>query len=725
MRSNPFLAGITPCQYSPAKRLTFPSTMIQISFIALFTSLLRPHLSPIPSADFSIDNIIKPSLLNGASNYSLPASLPEGVVHSHNYPLISSSFVLKGEHQTVIRYLDGNRDKANLFGKESNTPQSNEVDCLFNLQNASLSVQRLIIDMSSESANQDVKCAVLASSTIYVSFCVFFWTDVNSIFVLRSSSPSAQNSSSITLAWCTMNNTVDHLTAIVEDMRKDIATDAFNFHMLGTTIADLKVVGTDGVCVSQTNHRSEITSFEGISTTVSEMQMMNVSSLPGEVKQASSLFSQRMVGCAMWGSNNHLSGTMLRDVNGGGSFLCSNSTFDWCHTTSSERPSLSSSPSPTIDSHSFSTTRSISSQTTSGNADREYVDETKDGVSRLTFTQSTITFTRCTFTNMKYSSNVTSEYSSGGSALFLTSSISYSDAALSLVSCTFSKCSVTHRYQVNGGCVFLYNLSTATNTVDGCSFDDWYPSNDANTNQFGGGIGTYSTSVPIVITNSNFTLSGEITNKNNGGFLAFSAKFTACSTTIANCRFIGDGKTTGRVISVDATSSYAIGSFSVTDSQILKTNSELRINTVPFESSSGFERTEITNTSIAYSNVLTNTNPTLVVDCKLDRCSISTSGQRTMLLFSGTSFTGKPATKSSSINLYMSSHVVFHKCEFTDCTPALSQSLIRSYYLPSLIVDTCSFTRCSGGKSVVDVDSSYSFFYFCTFTNGLGPLPVS
>ncbi|KAK2944908.1 hypothetical protein BLNAU_20151 [Blattamonas nauphoetae] len=254
------------------------------------------------------------------------------------------------------------------------------------------------------------------------------------------------------------------------------------------------------------------------------MPIVNMSSLPGEVKQASSLFSQRMIGCGIWGSNNHLSGSLLRDLNGGGSFLCSNSTFDWCHTTSSERPSLSSNPSPIIDSHSFPTTHSISSQPTRGNADTEYSDQTFDRVERLSFTQVSVAFTNCKFTNM-YSFTGYGQTAPGGSAIFIWSYYVPSPTALSLVSCSFSKCSVTHRDNLYGGCVYLYNLSATTNTIDGCSFDDWYSGNDSNSGQYGGGIGTFRTTAPLVITNSNFTLSGATTNKYNGGFADHQHKF--------------------------------------------------------------------------------------------------------------------------------------------------------------------------------------------------------
>ncbi|KAK2944993.1 hypothetical protein BLNAU_20070 [Blattamonas nauphoetae] len=662
----------------------------------------------------NLDNIIKQSSRSKSSDSSQPVSLPDGVVHAHDFPLISSSIVVNGGHQTVLKYLDGNRDRENPIAKEVNHIPSNGINSLFDLQNASLSLQRVVMDMSSESANQDVRCAVLASSTIFISFCEFFWTDLKSLFVLRSGSPSEQASSSVTLAWCSLKNSVGHLMPIVEDMRKDITAGAIDLNMVGTRIDNMKVVGPDGVGVSQTNHHNDLSSFEGISTTVSELRILNVSSLPKEVKEVSSLFSQRMVGCGIWGSNNHLSGSVLRDVNGGGSFLCSNSTFDWCHTTSSERPSIVRSTSQTIDNH--STIRKISNQAEPGDDPNDpYTGKLYDDSSRFITRDVPITFTRCQFTNMKYTATSVSEILAGGSAIFL----NYSTNPASIISCSFSKCSVTSTFAVYGGCVYMYYMRTSTITIDACSFDDWYPTNDANTKQSGGGIGAHSTSAPLQITNTNFTLSGDTTNKNNGGFFASLSGFTTQSSTLANCRFIGESKTTGRVMHLDSTSSQYQPSttLTVTDSQILNTNSQLEINSITFESSSGFTRTEITNTSIQYSSKTSSTRPFLFVDCKLDNSSVNSMGLM-MFLISGTSFTGKPIdTSKSYIHLQSSSHVVIHNCDFTDCSPSASKYLIYSYIARSLVLDICSFTRCTGGSSIVYVEKAYAFLYFCIFAD--------
>ncbi|KAK2950267.1 hypothetical protein BLNAU_14759 [Blattamonas nauphoetae] len=466
----------------------------------------------------------------------------------------------------------------------------------------------------------------------------------------------------------------------------------------------MKVVGADGVCVSQTNHRNDLCSFEGISTTVSEMRILNVSSLPGEVKEASSLFWQRMVGCGIWGSNNHLSGTVLRDVNGGGSFLCSNSTFSWCHTTSSERPSILPASPSTINHSSFPTTRLIPNQAEPGDDPNDpYTGKEYSGENRFNIAD----------VELVDPPSISAQQPAQNSQLCL-SKRAHSPNARSQAP------------QLYGGCVYLYNMDSTTNTIDACSFADWYPSNDGNAEQYGGGIGTYRTTAPLVITDSNFTLSEETTHTNNGGFLSsYSQSSTGKSFTITNSRFVGDSTSTGLVIyfySTTSSSVHARGFLTVTDSLIHSTRSKINLYNLAIRSPSGFSRTEITDTSIEYQSIEFYTHPHLFLDCGLSDCSINTRyAARLMILFSGTSFTGKSTnTSRSPIYLDSTSHVIFHKCDFTDCSIPSSRSLISSYTLPSLVVDTCSFTRCSGGYSIFDVQTTHSFFYFCTFTNVTG-----
>ncbi|KAK2950310.1 hypothetical protein BLNAU_14721 [Blattamonas nauphoetae] len=136
-------------------------------------------MSAVPSTTiFDLDNFINPSFRNGLSESSKHVSLPNAVVHSHDFPILSSNFVLEGQHRTILRYKDGNPDQKNLIAKET--------------------------------------------------------------------------SSSITLAWCTLNNSVHHFMPIVEDLRTDSTADPFDMNMVGTRMANMKVVGADGVCRRRT-----------------------------------------------------------------------------------------------------------------------------------------------------------------------------------------------------------------------------------------------------------------------------------------------------------------------------------------------------------------------------------------------------------------------------------------------------------------------------------------
>ncbi|KAK2948155.1 hypothetical protein BLNAU_16955 [Blattamonas nauphoetae] len=129
---------------------------------------MRPHVSPIPSsALLNLNNIIKPSFDSELSDSRHSVSLPDGVVHSHDYALISSSFVIKGQQHTSLRYQDASCDRKSLIAKEGNSPPSNEMHSLFNLQNASLSVVDVVLDLSSVSIFLKVNIALILPDTTF------------------------------------------------------------------------------------------------------------------------------------------------------------------------------------------------------------------------------------------------------------------------------------------------------------------------------------------------------------------------------------------------------------------------------------------------------------------------------------------------------------------------------------------------------------------------------
>ncbi|KAK2950358.1 hypothetical protein BLNAU_14693 [Blattamonas nauphoetae] len=438
-----------------------------------------------------LETVLQKESLSETLDGSQFLTLPNGGAFISNQDIHSVSLTLKGQNRTTLHYHNDQHKSEMNTPNSHNTKHSHRLNNLFHLHNASLSALDVTFDLHSESSNGAVMCASLTSSSVHITNCGFYWTGTHSIFVLQGSSLSPQTSSSITLVGCTLDNSKQHLAPIVEDIRGGGGSELFSLDIVVTRIANTRVIGTDGIGVAQPSQNGIWSHLEGICTTFSEMSFSNVSSLPGTVRQVSGLFSQRMVGCAIWGSNNHLSGSTLRDMNGGGGFLCSNSSFNWCLTTSSERPSLS--PHTPLSSSLAPTNTPDSPAEPGDNETDRFTGKVYNNVDRFNFTEETVTFNRCWFFNMKYSITSSLQMFAGGSALFFHSNTT----ALNLTLCEFENCSVTSSFPhiiIYAGCVYLYSntgsvITPPVATIDSCSFKDWYPSSN-NTHQFGGCVGT-------------------------------------------------------------------------------------------------------------------------------------------------------------------------------------------------------------------------------------------
>ncbi|KAK2955346.1 hypothetical protein BLNAU_9739 [Blattamonas nauphoetae] len=595
------------------------------------------------------------------------------------------------------------------------------MNSLFKLINASLSVADLAFDLHSESWNGDVTCASITSSSIHITNCGFLWTGLHSLFVLQESSLSPQTSSSITLIGCTLDPSEQRLAPIVEDLRGIGGSDLFSLDIVGIRIANTKVIGADGIGVAQPSQNGISSDFEGICTTFSEISFSNVSSLPGTVRPVSPMFSQRMVGCGIWGSNNHLSGSTVRDMNGGGGFVCSNSSFNWCHTTSSERPSLSP-HTPTLSSSLASPNTPDSPAEEGDDEDDQFTGKIHDGVARFTFTEGAITFTRCWFFNMQFSTTNMTDIGSGGSAL----SFQSGTAALTLTSCKFENCSVSSTFAkqiIYAGCVYLYRApadiaTTAEATVDSCSFTNWSsPSNRPY--QYGGCVGTMNSAHNLNILNSNMTqVMG--TTKLNGGFISHNT-FSEVALTIDKCQLSGDGNTIGHCVNLTSIKTAPV-SFSMTDTEIDNTNSTISFLDFTTDDSIDFIRVNVKNASFFMHQVSAPHGPILFLDCVLDQtCRLpSTQSVSASFLYSGTTFTGA-VTTNQGYHVNVASpvrHLIFQQCIFTECS-TVANSLMNANSVSSLTLDSSSFTNCFGAHQygLFSLGATHFRAHSCTFTN--------
>ncbi|KAK2952592.1 hypothetical protein BLNAU_12420 [Blattamonas nauphoetae] len=263
-------------------------------------------------------------------------------------------------------------------------------------------------ELDHETTNSEVLFASVCSSVVGASHIEFIRSGWGPLMRLERMEELSNLDSSITLTNCAIHSKSDRMGAVLSDARGLEGHERIFLSILNSKVENQRIIGHDGIGVGEGTDKTGILGLSGITTAFIGLSFWNVSSLPGPIASASPSFRQQMIGSSVWGSNNHLSGSTVRDMNSGGSVLCSNTTFSWCRTTSDERPS--SSP----------------RHPSSLSSNEEIIDDTTyDGihktgnVNRQIITTST-KFNNCTFQNMIYK---TRESNDGGSALFVVMSI--------------------------------------------------------------------------------------------------------------------------------------------------------------------------------------------------------------------------------------------------------------------------------------------------------------
>ncbi|KAK2948124.1 hypothetical protein BLNAU_16924 [Blattamonas nauphoetae] len=562
-------------------------------------------------------------------------------------------------------------------------------------------------------------CASITSSSVHITNSGFLWTRLHSLFVLQGASHSPQTSSSITLVGCTLDNSEQRLAPIVEDIRGGGGSESFDLDIVGTRIANTKVIGADGIGVAQPSQSGISSNFEGICTTFSELSFSNVSSLPGTVRPVSPLFSQRMVGCGIWGSNNHLSGSTLRDMNGGGGFVCSNSSFNWCLTTSSERPSLSP-HTPTLSS-SLAPTNTPDSPAEEGDSeDDPFTGTVYDGVTRLRYTDMAVTFTRCWFFNMVLNTD-SSSTPEGGSALLYQGVLDVNLTLCKFENCTL--CSKTSKQPIFAGCVGIRPLhqstSNPTATVDSCSFQNWYPTSTTSQTHNGGAIGTNNSAHHLHIVDSNFTLTGDPTKTKNGGSISH-LPHSGGGLRITNCRLIADEKTTGSTVNFVPTVKTTCY-FEISDTDFKGIKSTIILKQINPSRQLAFVRTKFSG-SLGWSSIFSPVDPIMILDCVMDQTYHSfVTRVSANILISGTTFTGTYDRYSQIYIEQPSRHLFLHQCIFSECSQN-GRALVNTKSISSLTIDSCTFTDCGASNSEEFfslVDTPF-FAHSCTFNNLIG-----
>ncbi|KAK2956352.1 hypothetical protein BLNAU_8719 [Blattamonas nauphoetae] len=663
----------------------------------------------LPSATVGLTDFVRPFYRR---NNDHPAEdilqMPNIKVTCLNFEVISSVLSLNGQNDTTI-ILDkpSSNEPVSSIQQQSSLPTIQYR--LFTVRNATFSLSQVRIELDLETTTTEVLFASTCSSVVRASHIKFIRSGWGPLMTLERTKESSDEDSSIILTNCAIHSKSGHMGAILSDNRGVEGYERISLSILNSNVRNQQIVGQDGIGVGDGMDSSRSLGHSGITASFLGISFWNVSSLPGSVPSASSSFRQQMIGSSVCLSNNHLSGSTVRDMNSGGSVLCSNTTFSWCSTTSDERPYSSQ-----LNPLSLSSNEHLINDTTfDGN-------KGSDSDTRLNITTDS-KITHSIFRNMNYS---VKERWDGGSALILTAD----STQLTVHNCSFVNCSVWSTLSsatVLGGCILVMGSSStflrSPLSVSLCSFQDWYPGNVWIGDQNGGGIGTYCTSSSISIVASNFTLSGAKKQASNGGFISFTEfENTSSSVTISNCRLNGDNSSRGNCINLYYCE-FESGGLSISDTEIINTNSSFKLAFVTGDKPIVVTRSNLVNGSLMVAtSVVTPHDPLIFVDCTFDEFRIDSSRFNPNFYFVGCVFhTLNLTSYDEPLQFLGPCFVTFQSCLFDGCETGRN-GVISCSKFTSLTLDTCTMTKCKPAQRNVplfDLEDTAFRAYSCTFAN--------
>ncbi|KAK2944290.1 hypothetical protein BLNAU_20786 [Blattamonas nauphoetae] len=436
--------------------------------------------------------------------------LPKGHFFVSNHVVESSDLMMTG-NETKIRFWDDRSEKKATRKLDGNVVG---IETMFVFMNSSVCLSSLELDCGVEG----VGTARVLGSNVVVSLCsirsnmecspfVVCWmgeTDWNSITMTSSSHVSSCSPSLLPLVGICDDSIDSDKTASHEQLDRNDRTDRTDGWTPSVSITGSSIEFGDGDLILGTGPL--IGSLDGIgneekmksvSTSLVGCVLVNMTSrCSSELNSVGSWFGQSIVGSEVSLCSNHLYGTSIRSLNGGGSLLSLNSSFVSClvDPTNENKP-FTSQTSLTTDHPHVTFTQctfkkcsavcggaihsnmknvdiniescSFDTCTASDDAGAVYIQFKSDSTNRLILKSSF--FTTCSSTSYDGSLTVTNPGASTISeCLFVNSKTEYYGGALSLFNwdpattggaisnCLFQNCN-TAAFLYGGGAIYISN----------------------------------------------------------------------------------------------------------------------------------------------------------------------------------------------------------------------------------------------------------------------------
>ncbi|KAK2950313.1 hypothetical protein BLNAU_14724 [Blattamonas nauphoetae] len=210
-------------------------------------------------------------------------------------------------------------------------------NCMFSLTNSTLSLKSIhfsLIDNSEEGRQQTneartTKLAIVSSSMLTISESkieLSSWT--SPILISPSTLEESGTSSSVVVQNSWMWSDIGEMRGLVETSAFADLGASVSVSIVGCSFDSTRIMEIDGIGLSLTLTPRKRNEENGrISSSLISCSFVNVSSIDSSCQPRLPHLNQKMLGCVVSLTSSHLSGSTIRDVNNGGSVLCSNSSF--------------------------------------------------------------------------------------------------------------------------------------------------------------------------------------------------------------------------------------------------------------------------------------------------------------------------------------------------------------------------------------------------------------
>ncbi|KAK2956345.1 hypothetical protein BLNAU_8712 [Blattamonas nauphoetae] len=304
--------------------------------LLLCLSILNTELQSHPLVDFLEKQTTNNLVHNTVSPQQI--AIPRGHFLISEYPIQSLSLVMTGIN-TTITYRDLHpplNEASSSLPKAERHLSETPPKVMFLLANSTVSLMDITLDSTEKgsrigtlsSSSLTLRCCQILSNMEHSPFAVGdgWGTDGSSILLVGSSYRSQLSRSLLPLA------SLIHVQQRPDNQRdKYQSLTPVSITAIGLSITNTHLPVGTGPLLDFGTLRSVEADNIALSTTLSSCILFNTTSSPSQpISGIPSATSQKIVGCGISNSSDHLYGTTCNDMNLGGSLLSCNTSFVQC-----------------------------------------------------------------------------------------------------------------------------------------------------------------------------------------------------------------------------------------------------------------------------------------------------------------------------------------------------------------------------------------------------------